>query len=290
MDKSVSSRKKTFAAPLQPRRAVKIPKKEAAKEKPKQERKQKQKQEELLFYGRHISEKIAAVRRQDIIRVYCTEETLPSLRELLQWCAQERKAYHVVSPADMQRITQSVHHEGIALLARVEPVGSSEDLLRLVGKRTTPLLILDGVQNPHNLGTIMRVMASFGWPALVGSKDLPALSSSAARMSEGGAAYVRSFACEDLGAMIRSLQARGYLIVGTSSHAQASLYEAELPEKCAFILGSEVNGMSASVRKLIDLEVAIPATGQVESLNVAVASGLLLGEHCRRHGLWLVHL
>ncbi len=240
---------------------------------------------ELLYYGRRICHKIAAVRREDIIRVYCTEETLPALGPVLQWCSQQRKAYHVVSNEELERITQSVHHEGVAILALVEPSGSSEDLLAFVDGETAPLLILDGVQNPHNLGTIMRVMASFGWPALVGSSELPTLSASAARMSEGGSAYVRSFACDDLATTLRALKKRGYRIVGTSSRAQTSLYAQPLPKKCAFVLGSEVSGMSDMIRKLIDEERIIPTTGQVDSLNVSVASGLLLGEHMRLHGL-----
>lgn len=255
--------------------------------KPKAPQRAKNTRPELLFYGRHMCDKLVTLRREDIIRVYCTEETLdlPFMRGLLQWCAQQRKAYHLVSDADLQRITQSVHHEGLAILAVVEPMGGTEELMQLVKGEAKPLLVLDGVQNPHNIGTLMRVMASFGWPALVGAHDLPPLSAAAARMSEGGAAYVRSFACKDLVATLRQLKKLGYTLVGSSSHAQDSLYTHELPKRCALILGSEVNGMSSEVTKLLDREIKIPATGQVESLNVSVAGGLLLGEYCRLHGL-----
>ncbi|MCX6128586.1 MAG: hypothetical protein NTX25_05910, partial [Proteobacteria bacterium] len=68
------------------------------------------KQLELLYYGLHICKTLVAQRRQSIIRVYCTEDLVPSLGELLRWCAAQRKAYHIVTHQDLEKITGSVHH------------------------------------------------------------------------------------------------------------------------------------------------------------------------------------
>lgn len=242
-------------------------------------------QRELLYYGVHMCEALSRVRREAIIRVYCTDQTSRALGPLLKWCAQRKKAYHLVTEAELERITGSVHHEGVAILALVPEPWSEEALLAALKLRVAPLLVLDGVQNPHNIGTIMRVMANFSWPFLVGGSDLPNLTAAGARMSEGGAEFVKLVRCQNLPRLIGALKRSSYRILGTSSHAEASLYTHQLPERTAFILGSEVHGMSQEMEKLLDETLVIPGSGQVESLNVAVASGLLLGEYTRVYGL-----
>ncbi len=264
------------------------PKRNVKQEKPfpqKGSKSKKPAEPELLYYGEHICTTLASRRRADIIRVYCIEERLAQFGELLRWCAKNRKAYHVVSSTDLEKVTGSVHHEGVAVLARAPLVGTGESLLQLLKQEARPIVFLDGVQNPHNIGTIMRVMANFGWPYLVGHSELPSLTAAAARMSEGGAEFVRSFTCADLQSFCLDLKKLGYTLIGTSSHVKESLYSKPLPEKSALILGAEVLGMSAEMESLMDEARQIPGSGQVESLNVAVACGLLLGEYTRTHGL-----
>lgn len=243
------------------------------------------KKAELLYYGQHICMALAARRRPAIIRVYCTEERLPEIKDLLQWCAAQRKAYHVVSAKDLEKISGSVHHEGLAILAEAPVYKPLQDLEDCLKKKPAPLLYLDGVQNPHNIGTIMRVMASFGWPYLVAAESLQPLGAAAARMSEGGAEYVQVFTAKNGKAFCDWARERGYALFGTSSHESKSLYACEIPKKSVFILGHEVQGMTDAVLKAVDQRIVIPCTGQVESLNVAVASGLLLGEYTRLHDL-----
>lgn len=253
---------------------------------PKKIQPKKPKALELLYYGQHICQKLADRRRDDIIRVYCTEELMPLFKGLLQWCASHRKAYHIVSAKDLEKIAGSVHHEGVAILAK-RPEAQALSVLetKLQSAPDTPLIYLDGVQNPHNIGTIMRVMASFGWPYLVGAKTMAPMSAAGARMSEGGAEFVEVFAAESGAEFVAWAKAKGYTVYGTSSHESSSLYELKLPAKAVFILGHEVHGMTKDLERKVDKRVAIPATGQVESLNVAVASGILVAEYTRQHSL-----
>ncbi len=244
---------------------------------------------ELLYYGLHICEKLGRneKRRGDIIRVYVTEETMREFKPLLQWCASNRKAYHTVTGKELEKITGSVHHEGVAILARQAPYRSVRDLEQILAKQseTIPLIYLDGVQNPHNIGTIMRVMASFGWPYLVGPKTMAPMSAAAARMSEGGAEFVEVFVADSGLDFCEWAKSLGYSVVGTSSHEASSLYETSLPARVALVLGHEVHGMSKDVERKVDRRVAIPTTGQVESLNVAASAGILVGEYTRQHKL-----
>ena len=244
---------------------------------------------ELLYYGFHICEKLGSndKRRPDIIRVYVTEETMREFKPLLQWCAANRKAYHTVTGKELEKITGSVHHEGVAILARQAPYRPLRDLEQILAKHqvAVPLIYLDGVQNPHNIGAIMRVMASFGWPYIIGPKTMAPMSAAAARMSEGGAEFVEVFVAESGVAFCEWAKSLGYSVLGTSSHEASSLYETRLPNRVGLVVGHEVHGMSKEVERKVDRRLAIPTTGQVESLNVAAATGILLGEYTRQHKL-----
>ncbi len=244
-----------------------------------------EKRPELLYCGLHICETLVRLRKDDIIRVYCTQDQLGNFGELLRWCAQQKKAYHIVSPADLEKITSSVHHEGVAILTRAPVHGSEQALRKRLELFPQPFIFLDGVQNPHNIGTIMRVMAHFGWRTLVGHQQLPSLSAATARVSEGGAEFVDTFVLDDALKFLGSLRKLGYRIVGTSSHARTSLYAQPLARKLCLVMGHEVHGASPEIEAMFDDAIVIPGTGAVESLNVSVATGLMLGEYSRQHGI-----
>jgi TrmH RNA methyltransferase len=145
-------------------------------------------------------------------------------------------------------------------------------------------LWLDGVGNPHNLGAMLRSAAHFGASAvLLPKQSTLALSGAAARVAEGGAEHVRLAAVADPARSFAALRAAGFAVVTTSSHRGEPLYAAALPRRCIFVLGAEVEGVSATVAAAADRRVAIPGTERVESLNVAVAAALLVGEHWRQH-------
>jgi TrmH RNA methyltransferase len=243
------------------------------------------KRPELLYCGLHICETLVRLRKEDIIRVYCTQDQLANFGELLRWCSQQKKAYHIVSPADLEKITGSVHHEGVAVLARAPVHGHEHALRKRLELFPQPFIFLDGVQNPHNIGTIMRVMAHFGWRTLVGHQQFPPLSAATARVSEGGAEFVDTFVLDHALSFLSSLRQLGYRIVGTSSHARSSLYAQPLARKLCLVMGHEVHGASAEIEALFDDAIVIPGTGAVESLNVSVATGLMLGEYSRQHGI-----
>ncbi len=241
---------------------------------------------EMKYHGYNACEALWKNRAIDIIRVYVDESRVADFGALLKWCARQKKAYHVCTPADLEKIAATVHHEGIVILAHApKPLGDDEFEARLASfAGPTALVYLDGVQNPHNVGSITRLAAHFGVPLIIGKdKELPRLSPSAARVAEGAAEHVPLCVLKDPDLAFSKLKKKGYKVIVTSSHAKTSLYAAKLPEKVLFVFGGESAGASARVTKLADLEVNVPGTGQVESLNVAVAAGLFLGEFWRAH-------
>ncbi|MBP6218408.1 MAG: hypothetical protein KA436_07460, partial [Oligoflexales bacterium] len=242
---------------------------------------------ELLHYGWHACMALFEHRKEDLIRAYVVESLIKDFSIVLKHCATEKKAYHVVSPEELETITGSVHHEGVAILAKRQKVWAEQELLTALELKAEPLVILDHVKNPHNIGSVMRIMAHFGWKHLLTSKESNLqVSASMARMSEGGSELVNLTFFEDETELVQNLKKIGYKLLGSSSRAKTSLYETKLPYPAvAFFLGNEVSGLSKSLGLKLDTTLRIPSSGLVQSLNVAMSSSLLLGECVRQHGL-----
>ncbi len=137
--------------------------------------------------------------------------------------------------------------------------------------------------NPHNLGAIMRSCAHFGVKGVV-VQDAGVLESGAAiRTAEGGAEHVEPITGDSFIDTLDQFRKAGYAIVSTSSHNGTPLFKAELPKKMVLVLGQERDGLSDAAISSSDLSVAINGTGNVESLNVSVATGVLLAEWWRQN-------
>ncbi len=235
---------------------------------------------EIKYYGVHACLAIAARRSTDIIRIYLDEENVKTFSALLKWCAQNKKAYHIVPTEDLNRVSDSVHHEGVCLFALEPPFIDVDELFHNIPERVC-LLYLDGVENPHNLGSILRTAAHFGIPYLLG-ETLP-LTSSACRIAKGGAEKVGLVPLGKPLETIAALQQKGFKLIATSAHQGNSLYQSKLPPRTIFAIGSESTGLQKPLLKIASQTVYIPGTGAVESLNVAVATGLCMGEYIRQH-------
>lgn len=238
----------------------------------------KDKIKEIKFYGVHSCLKIFEIRPGDIIRVYLTKDSLRLFSSLLKWCAKERKTYRIVSSEELCKITESTHHEGICILAKEKKALALEK----VSFKDECLLYLDGVENPHNIGSILRTSAHFGINYLLGEKgELPSLSPSACRVAKGGSEMV-SLVYLSSKKELSKLKEKGFTLVATDSHRGTSLYNYRFPKKTLLILGAEDKGISSFVTKAADAILFIPGTSKVESLNVSVATALFLGEYYRQ--------
>jgi TrmH RNA methyltransferase len=178
-----------------------------------------------------------------------------------------------------------------ALSAEILPRSARQDTSlalsrQRLSKEKSPacLLYLDGVQNPHNIGSVIRAAAHFGTCYILGAKgQLPTMSGAALRVAEGGAEHVQMVTTSDPKKLFTELQKLGFELIATSSHEGQNLYQTKIPSKCLFIIGAEVHGISKALAKIADTHIAIPGTGAVESLNVAIAAALLMAEHWRQN-------
>jgi TrmH RNA methyltransferase len=241
--------------------------------------------DEIKVIGLRAAEALVAQRPDDVVRAYLHESLVrPFARALERWAAL-KIAYHVVDEVTLDRVSGSMHHEGICLLAKPRPPLSEAELLAGVTEDEAPLalLFLDQVDNPNNVGAIVRVAAHYGVPAVLYTATDPRTFSSSAvhRTAEGGAEHVALMEPADPRATLEALRAAGLALIATSGRAAEALHDRPLPARAVFLLGSERDGLTPEVLALADRVVAIEGSGWIESLNVACATTAVLAEWWR---------
>src|SRR6266851_3794898 len=174
-------------------------------------------------------------------------------------------------------------HQGVVAMVLEKPARESlEDLLDSL-KEPPLLLVLDGVTDPHNLGACLRVADAAGAHAVIAPKDRAAgISAAVAKVASGAAESVPYYMVTNLARTLAEIKERNIWVIGADERAETTLYEADLPDSIAWVLGAEGEGMRRLTRESCDLLVKIPMRGEVESLNVSVAAGICLIESLRR--------
>ncbi|WP_456407262.1 23S rRNA (guanosine(2251)-2'-O)-methyltransferase RlmB [Thiolapillus sp.] len=210
-------------------------------------------------------------------------------RRLGQLLSEARKSGVAVLATDkagLERLVENTRHQGIVAKV-VAPAARSEDYLdQLLGELEQQpfLLVLDGVQDPHNLGACLRTADAAGVHAVIAPKDRAAgLTPVACKVASGAAETVPFIQVTNLARTLRQLRdAYGLWIVGLAGEARQSVYQAELKGPLVMVMGSEEKGLRRLIREQCDQLVSLPMLGVVESLNVSVATGVSLFEALRQ--------
>jgi 23S rRNA (guanosine2251-2'-O)-methyltransferase len=183
----------------------------------------------------------------------------------------------------LQALVGQTRHQGVvALCAESAGVHSLEQVLDEVGAQTL-LLLLDGITDPRNLGACLRTAEAAGVAAAVVPRDRSAsLSSEALKAASGAVESLPVLPVVNLARAMDQIKEAGVWIVGADHAAPRSLYTLDLPGPLAWALGAEGHGLRRLTRERCDELTSIPLAGQVESLNVSVATGICLFETRRR--------
>jgi 23S rRNA (guanosine2251-2'-O)-methyltransferase len=173
-------------------------------------------------------------------------------------------------------------HQGV--VARVTVKDFSQDLNSILEKAEKPLLlVLDGVTDPHNLGACLRVANAAGAHAVIAPKDRAAgITPTVSKVASGAAEATPYLMVTNLARCLADLKEKNIWMVGADERAEKTLYETDLPDSIAWVLGAEGEGMRRLTRESCDFLVRIPMLGEVESLNVSVSAGVCLFESVRR--------
>jgi 23S rRNA (guanosine2251-2'-O)-methyltransferase len=201
------------------------------------------------------------------------------LQELEQRLSSSGMTIEHADDQALDRMAGKVRHQGVIAEFRPREPIDDQGLESLVEARGDQLLVLvlDGVQDPHNLGACMRSAAAANADAVVVPKDRAAsLTPVVRRAAAGGAELVPLATVTNLARTLRMLAAHQVWRVGLAGEAQSSLFDARLDGPVALIMGSEEKGLRRLTREHCDELVRIPMPGQMESLNVSVSAGIAL--------------
>lgn len=207
-------------------------------------------------------------------------------RELMQFAESRGVEVRVVPASRLDRMCKGQRHQGVVATVDVSlpSRGLAQLLEDLAGGDVMPLLLLlDGVTDPRNLGACLRVADGAGAQAVIAPKDHSCgLTDVAVHTSSGAAESIPFISVTNLTRTIEELQIAGVRVIGTADESAQSLYDADLDGPIAWVLGSEDKGIRRLVREQCDALVSIPMFGACESLNISVATGVVLYETVRR--------
>ena len=236
--------------------------------------------------GLRAVEQLMATQDVDVRRIYAEYQTANPRVEALIADANTRGIE--IQPANRARLAQisgETRHQGIVAEVRRTTMLDEAGLRSMVEERLQSggskllLLLLDGVQDPHNLGACMRTADAAGVDAVVVPRHGAAgLGPTVSKVASGAAESLPFAAVGNLSRVIGWLKDYGITVVGTSDKGEQSLYGSELDRPLALVMGQEHTGLGRRIEGLCDELVSLPMQGVVSSLNVSVATGIFLYE------------
>jgi RNA methyltransferase, TrmH family len=215
-----------------------------------------------------------------VLRVAHTRSVRQEVGDLARWAISRRVPIVEVTDTELARLAESMHHEGLCIVARHRKWLSVQELADALARTRGLAIALDRVRNPYNVGAILRSAAFLGLDAaLLGAPaPHPTLAPAAVRVAEGAAEQIELARTTDLGETLSRLRSRGVHVVGTDGRATTSAVGFAFRRPAVLVMGHEREGLGDRVRGRCDAVVSIPGSGRVESLNVSVAAGILMAQ------------
>lgn len=184
---------------------------------------------------------------------------------------------------DLDRLTDGAVHQGVVLEADPLPLQQLEDWLDRSMPPNAIVVVLDGIEDPHNFGAIIRSAAVFGAAAVVYRRDRAApLSPIAVKSAAGGVEYVDLIEVTNIARALQALKSKEFWVAGLCESADQTIWEADLKGRLAVVVGGEGKGLQRLVREHCDFLLQIPTTGTIGTLNASVSTAILLAECARQ--------
>lgn len=185
----------------------------------------------------------------------------------------------------LEKMADGKNHQGIIFEISLPKARGEEELKQAITKLTDNafFLVLDHVQDPHNLGACLRTADATGVQGIIVTKDQAAgITPTVCKVASGAAETVPLYQVVNLARTLRWLKSQNIWIIGAAGDTEQEIYQADLNIPLAVVIGAEGKGMRRLTREQCDLIVKLPMQGQVESLNLSVAAGVLLYEAVRQ--------
>lgn len=228
-----------------------------------------------LVYGKNPV--IEAIRAKKALKVFVVSNF--NDQKILNLIKENRLNMVSVSPSEMEKMCPGVHQGVAAELKPYQTVSLGEIVAKAKKREKKIIVMLDGIEDPHNLGAIMRSADVFEASGIILPKhNSVTLNATVAKTSAGAINYVPVAVVNNLNQAIKELKEEGYWIVSTDGSATISYSSIKYDFPVVVVIGSEGKGVSSLVLKNSDYIVKIPQFGHVNSLNASVAAGILLAE------------
>ena len=219
---------------------------------------------------------------KDINKIFiCNGEKHGSINKIIGM-AKDRKIVMVEKDKkQMDEMSQTANHQGVIAIVPPFEYSEVEDILELAKERNEDpfILLLDGIEDPHNLGSIIRTAETAGVHGIIIPKRRAAsVNSTVNKVSAGAVQHMKIARVTNLTDTIKDLQEAGLWIIGTDMDATTLYYEQDLKGPICIVIGSEGFGMSRLVKENTDILIKIPMKGKVTSLNASVSAGIVMYE------------
>jgi len=227
----------------------------------------------MYIYGKNVV-KEAIINKRKIYTLYIEKQHKDQL--FLNFLKDNQMSFTYLDKGKMGQLVDSGLHQGI--VAEVEDY-QTYDLNDLEDKDTIKLVMLDSIEDPHNLGAIIRTAVAAGIDGIVMSaKQQVPLTATVAKVASGGLEHIKVYTSKQLFEAMEILKQKGFHIVGTDMKGSHAHNAYPYPKKTVIVLGNEGKGIRPLVKKGCDAFVYIPMKGHIQSLNVSVAAALLMYE------------
>ena len=237
-----------------------------------------------LVYGFHAVGARLRQRPESILELFVTNTRRdPRMQSLLDVAQRQAVRVSEVAAERLEGMLPGIRHQGVACAVNAnERALDLDDVLDTI-EGDALLLVLDGVQDPHNLGACLRSADALGAHAVIAPKDRAVgMTPVVEKVASGAAETVPYVMVTNLARTLTELQDRGILVVGLAGEAETDLQAAALDGPLALVLGAEGDGLRRLTRERCDALVRVPMAGSVESLNVSVTAGICLYEAARQ--------
>lgn len=229
---------------------------------------------EALYGGRQVK------------RIYIQEgRSGERIKDIIKLAAEQRIAIQYIAHERLDQMAGNNKHQGVLALVEAYPYASLEDVLKLAGNRGEQpfIIILDGIEDPHNLGAIIRTAECAGVHGIIIPKHNAAeITPAVGRASAGAVEHMLVVKTTNLVNTIKELKQNGLWVVGADMEGREDYFRSSIPTPVALVIGSEGHGIRRLVKEHCDLLLRIPLYGKVNSLNASVASALLIYEVMRQ--------
>lgn len=242
----------------------------------------------IIIYGVHAVNHALRFSSQACIELWLNKDKKDNqdFSEIISLGKKNNIPIHLVNQKILEEKTDSPQHQGVALHRQAYDVLNEKDLEQSLeqNKHSNQLfLVLDNVQDPHNLGACFRTADSVGVDGIISAKDRSVgLTATVCKVASGGVESVPFYSVTNLARTLRSLKDYGIWVYGLAGEAVESIHQTKFTASTAIVMGAEGDGLRDNTKKHCDQLIKIPMKGNVESLNVSVATAVCLYEVMRQ--------